>query len=360
MADKDIEILSLLATGVSLLAYPAPAKLPDSLELGLQYLQALSWERTLSPLFADWLWWDKFEYPIGDWWPGGIEHLPVSTAGAGEGLLHFGAPTSLCKEWAIQKRRSLQDQLAEIEERIMYEILTDCRAADLQEMYVNSRRFLIENPIVREVDLVKTVASGRVHSLVGKAYEPLPSGCIKDGQVHLCPHCGDAQIWRGDGLACRNWTICQTLAKRRAKRLPATGLLRSKAGIFTYVVAPGLPELRLYERLQKLGCEVQLWPGVDAFDLLVALPKGQRWAVDVKLSREGYCLGRYEREKGFIPCPEGLQWDRAFYVIPHFFDASYPELFCRGADITPGQLSSWNIQVLSDSGFVRKIKRCAT
>lgn len=360
----DTEILSLLATGVSLLSNPAPARLPQSLELGLQYLQALAWERTSQPLTADWLWWEKFEYPIGDWWPGGLQSLPVSAAGSKEGLLRFTQPTPLCQEWAIQKRYSLQDQLAEIDEKVMYEIWRECRVAELQDLYVSTRRYLIENPVVREDELVSEIALGRLHGLANKAYGPLPPSCIKNGMVYLCPHCGDAQRWSEDGATCRNWAICQTLPAHEPIPRPAINLLRCKPGIFSYVVSPGLPELELYKKLNALGLDVQLWPGVDAFDLLVTLPDPQahllRWAIDVKQFREGYTLGRSEQSKEFIPCPPELEWDRAWYVIPHFYVDSYPELFCRGAGITPDRLAAWKIQITSIPGLLKEISLCAT
>lgn len=352
---KDENILSLLATGVSLLTLPTGPQIPKSLELGLQYLQALAWERLRRPFPADWFWWEKFEHPIKVWWPGGLTHLPISPSGAEEGLLRLGSPTPLCREWAVQSRRTLSSQQTEIDERVMFNIWNECQLGHHQKLYVDSRRYLIEHSVVYEFKLRQ--ASIGLHLQIADAYEPIPTACIKEDQVYLCPHCHDALIWQSGETICRNWQICQKHKVQKPQIVRADRrLLRARTGLFHYVVSPGLPELQLHNRLQNLKLDVELWPGVDTYDLRIIFPNGQRWAVDVKQFREAFCLGEMEAKKGFIPCPEGLEWDQAFYVISEFYDKSYKELFCRGAHISSKKLSAWNMQIASVQSFMRRVK----
>jgi hypothetical protein len=68
--------------------------------------------------------------------------------------------------------------------------------------------------------------------------------------------------------------------------LPVSGHKAVARGIWRYTTVPGLPELALYERLAERGLAVQLWPSLDAFDLLVEAGrkrgKKTRFKVDVK------------------------------------------------------------------------------
>jgi hypothetical protein len=40
-------------------------------------------------------------------------------------------------------------------------------------------------------------------------------------------------------------------------------------GVWRYIVVPGACEVRIAASLEKLGADVQLWPGMDAYDLHV-------------------------------------------------------------------------------------------
>lgn len=47
-------------------------------------------------------------------------------------------------------------------------------------------------------------------------------------------------------------------------------------------VVPGLLELALTDELQARGAQVDLWPGLDSYDLHITAPSGRFWKVDVK------------------------------------------------------------------------------
>jgi REase associating with pPIWI_RE len=50
---------------------------------------------------------------------------------------------------------------------------------------------------------------------------------------------------------------------------PTQGRKALVRGIWRYTTVPGLPELALHGRLKERGLKVKLWPGLDAYDLLV-------------------------------------------------------------------------------------------
>jgi len=54
-----------------------------------------------------------------------------------------------------------------------------------------------------------------------------------------------------------------------------------------------------------------MWPEYDAYDLLVPLPDGQVWAVDVKDWANPALLGRHIK-----PLPETPRYDKVFVVVP--------------------------------------------
>ena len=78
-----------------------------------------------------------------------------------------------------------------------------------------------------------------------------------------------------------------------------------------FVTTPGRAELRLEKKLRGLRLRPQMWPEYDAYDLLVPLPGGQEWAVDVKDWANPALLGRQIR-----PLPNAPRHDKAFIVIP--------------------------------------------
>jgi hypothetical protein len=85
-------------------------------------------------------------------------------------------------------------------------------------------------------------------------------------------------------------------------------------GIWRYTTVPGLPELALHDRLKKRGLKVSLWPGLDAYDLLVeAGPKRGRkvpFKVDVKDYTSAMTLA------SLIHAQEGDRGGAEWLVVP--------------------------------------------
>jgi hypothetical protein len=355
MIDPD-DALAKVATGLSLLRRPSTG-FSDILELGIRDLQASSLiydNKSLPASRFDLL--SRMETPIQEWWPG-----PLPNCESDGVLLRFGEATTFCMEWAYSLR-DVNAQMNEIDEHIMKKIIDICRSdrSGYYALYVNSRKFIIERPVVRLKEIIDQVSKGNILSEVQNAYEPIPAECIENGSVFLCHHCHDAMIIKDDHLYCRNWIICErhgNFSKKQVIKF-ATDLRRLRRGMKAYICIPGLPEIELNSKLMKLKLETSLWPGIDEYDLRLRLPSGKVWAVDVKATKSPWLLGKNEAEKGFIQqfnLPS-LHWDRAFYVIANeFFSPQYKKLFWDGARSAGS--TNCKISLLSARQFLHTVKR---
>lgn len=350
-------VLKKLATGISLLEMPV-RKIPTILDLGLRELQALyicNLGRSLPPSRFETF--ELFEQPLNKWWPS-----ELSASEGQESLMFLGQPTPFCMDWALE-RGNLSTQLAEIDESVMGKFVELCRTspASFQSNYVATRRFLIENPVISQREIVHQISLSQIHGSVQGAYEEVPSNCIHDGFFFFCDYCKDVLLWQDNQAFCRSWSVCEKQGHytlhHRIKASP--DIRRVKRGIMAYVVVPGLPELELLASIHEIGIQVTLWPGIDLYDLLVILPDQTKWGIDVKATRSARALGEREAEKGFIPNRElsEVKWDRAFYVIPDiYYDQTFFDQFCRGAKIKPRELAKRRIELVSMKMFSRILK----
>ncbi|MEV0675978.1 hypothetical protein AB0I60_05580 [Actinosynnema sp. NPDC050436] len=176
-----------------------------------------------------------------------------------------------------------------------------------QEVYVDSRKFLIEHPAVpSEADLQELVASTGA-LLAPNGYQPIPSD-----QIHhvgggttwwwACPTCRWPMAVTGNRVRCRyrpHTASYKIVSGAKASARPSLDRIDSgprvatpvaqpgadavcvETGIWRFIVVPGATELRLYRELTKLGAAVALWPDLDDYDLLVAVGITEH-KVDVK------------------------------------------------------------------------------
>ena len=98
--------------------------------------------------------------------------------------------------------------------------------------------------------------------------------------------------------------------------VPAKGHKALSRGIWRYTTIPGLPELDLYDRLAERGLKVSLWPGLDAYDLLVEVnaKRGgrKRFKVDVKDYTSAPTLAK------LIHAQEGDRGGADWLVVPDY------------------------------------------
>ncbi|MFE3383263.1 restriction endonuclease-related protein [Streptomyces anulatus] len=91
-------------------------------------------------------------------------------------------------------------------------------------------------------------------------------------------------------------------------------------GVWRFVVVPGASELRIKERLEKLGATVELWPRLDRYDLHVRAG-GTEFAIDVKEYRSPHRLIADLRAKApsarvLLPQTHEYQWETLRVSLP--------------------------------------------
>jgi hypothetical protein len=177
-------------------------------------------------------------------------------------------------------------------------------ATTRQDEYVASRRFLIEHPAGHKQELVEIRDRDGGIRLAQGSYQDIP-----ETQVHRdargggwwwpCPDCKWPMVVLSTGaVRCRyrlHVAVYDLLpgAKPKLRRRDdgprvATPITQSvdgakcvAAGVWRFVVVPGVSELRIANAAKRAGAEVLLWPRLDRFDLLVTAGE-EEFAVDVK------------------------------------------------------------------------------
>lgn len=95
-------------------------------------------------------------------------------------------------------------------------------------------------------------------------------------------------------------------------------------GIWRYTTVPGLPELALHDRLKERGLKVKLWPGLDAYDLLVEGGPKRKFKkplmVDVKDYTSATTLA------SLIHAQEGDRGGAGWLVVPDYRAGQVPLL----------------------------------
>lgn len=314
-------ILPLLASGLTQLIEQTSGGKP------LQAPYPTSWQRGLNILAMDCLL-RQAEPPPHTPEAIGWCHRPVSTwpvRFSGQfrflesSLLEDGQPTDFCRELA--QGLPAGDAEFEISERLMGRIRRDAELHRDQEAYVAVRRYLIEHPVVSLEELLRESFEPALGAFGGELlemYELVPMAAIEDSQVLLCGHCGWTLVRRDGRLQCGD-DRCRVLTANFTRNThirpftPEAHLHRVRRAIRRYVVAAGVYELAAVNNLRATGLAVELWPYYDRYDLRIAFPSGEIWAVDIKDWRFPHLLARQLRP---LANESSYAWDQAFYAIP--------------------------------------------
>ncbi len=333
-APPPLQVATYLAVGLvkqheqTIQRQAPPITNPNSfLKTGLEQLAVLClWKGIRPPCYhkqvVEWL-----HTPVEDW------PEPISTSLTQEGLegplLFLGTPTDLAYDLIHQLGETNTDTQIniEIQDLPFKQILRYCREKQLADQYVQARLFLVENPYLptgTHVIQSNLNWDNEVGKLLAACYQPIPISCRfprnNQNQVAFCPRCGWVLEWQLSAYTqvahCYS-DICSRLNERISQpnqwELYQPEAMRTTQSTQKSIVAPERPLLDLKAQLEKIGATCHLWPQFDNYDLLVKLPSGKPFAVDMK---DYSCSVKLVNVlKPFARTPS---WDRCYYVIPDY------------------------------------------
>jgi hypothetical protein len=265
-------------------------------------------------------------------------------------------PTQECLELIVDYRDPLGEKF---EHAIIDAAFTACREAKSPESYVAFRRLLIRRPTMTQLEMLEAIGEDvflqPCMEVLKSCYRPAPAGLQADGMFAECAGCGCLLT----PVAGRGW-VCDLDRCRGRKSAKIGRELEpgAKGGVYhleyplrAFVTGPGLSEVDLEDRLVARGVKVEMWPNFDACDLLVILPNGLRWAVDVKDYANGGVLGRR-----FTTFKTNPSFDEAFLVVPdyRFTGGGYAEAFAYARSMRHPGLPSLTPTRVSD--FVKRVE----
>lgn len=323
-----------------------------------------------------------FEEPIGTWWPGPLPEDVESNLGTSFTLLYDGQPEAWVWDFLDERGakflspESLQYFQADIDQSAIREVQDTCRKAtpQLVDVYVAVRRFLIEHPATTLFEFHQ--ALGRFPQLAMKlinSFYETPDIFERygkyDGCYWLCPYCRGILNWKdGRFPQCARHSVCGRLFPDYQGRQPLTerpDLIRLKWGLHRRVCIPGIPEIRLFDwldnlRTQQRGLDLlQLWPGVDRYDLQLRFADGKTvWAIDIKDYSEPIELYQKIHEQSLYDLGD-LKWTQGFYIIPQYrlrWNPHYLKQFKQAAGKGKRALPA-NIDIVSEEQFRNRVLR---
>lgn len=226
--------------------------------------------------------------PVSDWLP----DCPDET------LVTGCCATDFCQDVIEESGSDPEAEIVQSEVRRIRDRLRE--RDDGAALYIEFRRFIIENPIIGRRDGPAQLLKFGVEP--GKLYtDQVPSLSViqesGDSVAYPCVRCGWPMQRQEDRLACQ-YAICRKSGSdfalnagsspqpRGGKPLPQGISVGDVAilhrPIWRYTLLPGIAELELYRSLDSLdGVRVKLWPELDRYDLHIETEK-RTWCVDVK------------------------------------------------------------------------------
>jgi hypothetical protein len=291
--------------------------------------------------------------PLKDW----PVRFPVPAYLLDTALLEQEQPTELCREYAYKGGAEM-----EACQKLMERTLSEAKRRRAPHAYVALRQHVIETPVMAEEALMKMSFDPRISPLganLTELYERVPTTVVEREKVLLCGFCGwtlqryQGRLRCGDDR-CRVLTgdFIQPPAKEYDE-LPKQ-LYRVRRAIRRYIVAPGIYEINAMKHLRHLGLSVELWPGYDTYDLHIAFPNGEGWAVDVKDWRFPHLLARH-----LTPLQEvsGYNLTRAFYAVPDERVRENPQYLDILQNATAGVGSSHDFTVLTIGALIEEARK---
>lgn len=288
---------------------------PQNLQLGydkvvLAFL--LLRQPTAIPVSVPEFYQDWCEKPFEEW---GVE--VEEEIDSTDTLLFLGDPTELTIELASAFGGSI---LSQEQSQIATALLQYCQNHSQGAfIYTKFRQFIIEHPVLSHQELIS--AKGNfglgigLSDLLEACYEMAPLCYQLQGNFYACPYCyALAAVDGQQAIANPNCNRCPPKRRLKKKIKLDNDSLKLKPGIERFWFYPGRAEIRLYEKLTKLGLHVELYPACDSYDLRITFTDGKVWALDLKDYSNPYLL---VKRLGDQPIPTTPPWDEAYIVIPH-------------------------------------------
>ncbi|MCR3721195.1 MULTISPECIES: restriction endonuclease-related protein [Prauserella salsuginis group] len=291
------------------------------------------------------------ERSIGEWpWT-----LPEDFDGASAFLVDelTRTPTQQCWEWRIAARDVAAEQ---VENQLMLEAISECRAARAPASYTAFRKLLISKPVLTDAERVALgddLDLELLHDVIKRCYDPVPASYVREGVYAVCARCGCLLVPIGrDRYVCELDRCRRDQHTRVGRRVEArrSGLYQLNRPLRMFITGPGLAETDLEAELSRRGVRVEMWPNFDAYDLRITLPRGRVWAVDVKDRANPALLGR-----SALPLRSDPLYDEGFLVAPQYrFDEreDYGRVYARHRTDAPGVPD-----LISDTELLARVDR---
>jgi hypothetical protein len=280
--------------------------------------------------------------------------LDDESVGLADTLLDGPMVTRACEEWAVD---SSDPEAHVLEQRLLLDVLSVCRAANRQDAYVAYRSLLIERPVLTAFDLQRHRAKPALALLADQlrdAYQPAPTECIDKGRLICCAVCRNLLVRMRDGrMRCvEDRCAAVNSAKPGATLSVEDDVYWLRRDLRAFIAAPGRTEVGLAKWLCGKGLSVDLWPAFDAYDLKVAFADGMVWAVDVKDWINPVRLARQVR-----PIPQTPAWDRAFFVVPQDRLKRQPDYLRAFQAHCPYLQSAPLVDAVAERAFLKVVDR---
>ena len=232
-----------------------------------------------------------------------------------EKFIEDGIPTDFCYEMAMDT----SDIEAELEQRVILEVKNEFKAYGQEKDYEKFRSYLIKNPISTREKLDEFILKNakyksklkKIYARIYEFYEDIPEHYIINNNIEVCNYCGWTIINKNKDKHCISDYCKANLGIEKSKVKPhSENMIRVKRGVMRYTALPGIPEIDLKNKIEKLGLEVKLYPNFDEYDLEVIF-NDCSWAIDVKDYGNPYNLVRKVTEFPPNSC------EKSFIVVPN-------------------------------------------
>lgn len=247
----------------------------------------------------------------------------------------------------------------EAEQQQMYEILKYCREESrrLQEEYTIIRTFLSDpgHAVLtsrERSDFLDRFQDVDLIQLIIACYQEITE---EVSNYRKCPHCGWTMEYKHDQWRCNKEDVCRSLADMEALEPFDFGkqrVFRLIPGIQRFVLLPGMSELRMVERLQKKGYEVDLYPNIDTFDLSVR-QGGRQFFLDVKDFKDPQTLANYFNEQSSSYLEKYL--DQCYIVIPQYRDLMFRN-YKKRAEVYLNDTAQRYIRIIMENELERRLQ----